>query len=188
MPGGVHELGAWWGLSLISGHLFGYAGDVKYMPIDVRYSYRFLVHDNWTMRYSPEVTALGMIDWPTPPPLGSAPFNLRQRAYGGGVSPEGLQVDFRPHSRWQPFLSNNGGFIYFANSVLSPAGSQFMFTVDFGGGVNFYHHERQAITIGYRYTHLSNGNISEHNPGTDANVFYVGVSRFRTRHEGPPAY
>src|ERR1039457_3992053 len=33
-PGGRHELGAWWGLSLISGHIWGYAGDVKYMPID----------------------------------------------------------------------------------------------------------------------------------------------------------
>lgn len=188
MPGGVHELGAWWGLSLISGHLFGYAGDVKYMPIDVRYSYRFLVHDHWTMRYSPEVTALGMLDWPTPPPLGSAPYDLRKRTYGAGVSPEGFQVDFRPHSRWQPFLSNNGGFIYFADRVLSPQGSHFMYTVDFGGGINIFHHERQAITIGYRYTHMSNADISAHNPGTDANVFYVGVSRFRTKGERSPAY
>jgi hypothetical protein len=38
-PGGRHEFGAWWGLSLISGHIWGYAGNVKYMPIDVRYSY-----------------------------------------------------------------------------------------------------------------------------------------------------
>ena len=38
-PGGVHEFGAWWGLSLMSGHVWGYAKDVKYMPIDVRYSY-----------------------------------------------------------------------------------------------------------------------------------------------------
>ena len=38
-PGGRHEFGAWWGLSLISGHIWGYAGDVKYMPIAVRYSY-----------------------------------------------------------------------------------------------------------------------------------------------------
>lgn len=41
-PGGLHEFGAWWGLSLISGHVFGAAKDVKYMPIDVRYSYEFV--------------------------------------------------------------------------------------------------------------------------------------------------
>jgi len=54
-------------------------------------------------------------------------------------------------------------------------------TIDFGAGFNIFHHQNQAITIGYRYQHLSNANISLHNPGTDANTFYVGVSRFRTR-------
>ena len=39
---------------------------------------------------------------------------------------------------------------------------------------------RQAITLGYRYQHLSGlGSNSSYN--TDANVFYVGVSRFRTK-------
>jgi opacity protein-like surface antigen len=54
-----------------------------------------------------------------------------------------------------------------------------MFTIDFGGGVNIFLRQRQALTLGYRYQHLSNANISAHNPGTDANTFYVGVSRFR---------
>jgi len=181
LPGGTHELGAWWGLSLISGHIFGYAGGVKYMPIDVRYSYRFLLHENWALRYSPEITALAMIDWPTP--QGAAPLNLRKRSYGSGLSPEGFQADFFPRSRVQPFLSNNGGFLYFANEVLSPQGSRFMFIIDFGVGINIFRKERQAVTIGYRYQHLSNANISFHNPGTDANTFYVGVSRFRTKGE-----
>jgi hypothetical protein len=181
LPGGTHELGAWWGLSLMTGHVFGFAGDVKYMPIDVRYSYRFLLRDRWALRYSPEITALAMIDWPTP--KGAAPYDLRKRVYGSGLSPEGFQLDFFPRSRVQPFLSNNGGFIYFANSVLSSEGSHFMYTVDFGAGVNIFRRERQAVTIGYRYQHLSNANISGHNPGTDANTFYVGVSRFRTKGE-----
>jgi hypothetical protein len=177
LPGGTHELGAWWGLSLISGNIWGAVSDVKYMPIDVRYSYRFLLHEHWSLRYSPEITALAMIDWPTP--HGAAPFNLRKREYGSGLSPEGFQVDFFPHSRVQPFISNNAGFIYFADKVLSTQGSQFMYTVDFGAGVNIFRKERQAVTLGYRYQHLSNANISLHNPGTDANIFYVGVSRFR---------
>ena len=181
LPGGTHELGAWWGLSLMSGHLWGEAGDVKYMPIDVRYSYRFLLHERWALRYSPEITALAMVDWPTP--QGGAPFDLRRRVYGSGVSPEGFQLDFYPRSRVQPFLSNNGGFIYFADKVLSEQGSQFMYTIDFGGGVNIFRKMRQVVTIGYRYQHLSNANLSAHNPGTDANTFYVGVSRFRTKGE-----
>jgi hypothetical protein len=181
LPGGTHELGAWWGLSLVSGPVWGYAQNVRYMPIDVRYSYRFLLHDHWALRYSPEVTALAMLDEPTP--QGAAPFNLRKRTYGSGLSPEGFQADFLPHSRVQPFLSHDWGFIYFADRVLSPQGSRFMYTIDFGAGVNLFRKEHQALTLGYRYQHLSNANISHHNPGTDANIFYVGVSRFRSKGE-----
>jgi hypothetical protein len=180
LPGGTHELGAWWGLSLMSGHLWGVTGDVKYMPIDVRYSYRFLLREHWALRYSPEITALAMIDWPTPE--GAAPFNLRKRSYGSGVSPEGFQADFFPRKRVQPFLSNNAGFIYFANGMLTPQGSKLVYTVDFGAGVNIFRKMTQVVTIGYRYQHLSNANNGLHN-GTDANTFYVGVSRFRTKGE-----
>ena len=56
-----------------------------------------------------------------------------------------------------------------------------MYTIDYGGGLTFFHKQRQSISIGYRYQHLSNANISFHNPGTDTNVFYVQVSRFRTK-------
>jgi hypothetical protein len=87
-------------------------------------------------RWTPEITALAMIDWPTP--KGAAPFDLRKRSYGSGVSPEGFQADFFPRSRVQPFLSNNAGFIYFADKVLSTQGSQFMSVVDFGAGINLF--------------------------------------------------
>jgi hypothetical protein len=178
-PGGVHEFGAWWGLSLISGHLWGYAGDVKYMPIDVRYSYELEHWRHMTLRYSPEITALAMID--EPQPTGQDRYSMRKRTYGSGLSPVGFQWDFFPSKRVQPFFSGDGGFIYFMDKVLSPQGSRFMYTVDFGAGINIFRKERQAVSIGYRYQHLSNANISLHNPGTDANTFYVSVSRFRTK-------
>lgn len=182
-PGGKHEFGAWWGMSLISGHVWGYTGDVKYMPIDLRYSYEFYRHQQlWSMRYSPEITALAMLDWPTPNTTSTGTvFNQRKRVYGSGLSPVGFQWDFLPLHRVQPFFSGDGGFIYFSDRVLSPQGSQFMYTIDYGTGINVFHHKNQAITIGYRYQHLSNANISHHNPGTDANTFYVGVSRFCTK-------
>lgn len=184
-PGGVHEFGAWWGLSLISGHIWGYAGDVKYMPVDVRYTYLISPHQSWVLRYAPEVTALAMLDWPVtgavPTQAQPAAQYLRKRAYGGGVSPVGFETDFLPSKRFQPFLSTNGGFIYFDKQVLSPEGSQWMYTIDFGGGFHIFRLARQDVSIGYRYQHLSNANISEHNPGTDANTFYVAVSRFRTK-------
>jgi hypothetical protein len=184
-PGGVHEFGAWWGLSLISGHIWGYAGDIKYMPVDVRYTYLISPHQFWTLRYAPELTAMAMLSQSVPGAVPTtaqpAAQNERQRVYGSGVSPEGFEADFLPAKRVQPFLSNNGGFLYFADKVLSPEGSQWMYTIDFGTGIHVFRKARQDWTLGYRYQHLSNANISEHNPGTDANTFYIAVSRFRTK-------
>jgi Lipid A 3-O-deacylase (PagL) len=178
--GGVHEFGAWWGLSLISGHIWGYAKDVKYMPIDVSYSYLIVPGTKWNFRYAPEMTAIAMLDEPNPAPVDR--FTQRKRSYGSGASPVGFRASFYPESRVQPFLSTNGGFLYFDDRVLSPQGSQFMYTIDFGGGIQVFRKSRQAWTLGYRYQHLSNANISHHNPGADANTFYLAVSRFRTKH------
>ena len=181
--GGVHEFGAWWGMSLMSGHIWGYAKDIKYMPLAVQYSYLLYPGGKWNLRYSPEVTIPAMLDEPKTgvKVISKYDQHLRSRTYGGGVSPAGLRASFFPESRVQPFLSSNGGFVYFGQRVLSPQGSQFMYTIDFGTGLTFYRKRRQSVSIGYRYQHLSNANISLHNPGTDTNVFYVHVSRFRTK-------
>ena len=164
----------------MSGHVWGYAKDVKYMPIDVRYSYELEHWDHWTMRYSPELTALAMIDEPVP----RAPdaYTMRKRTYGSGLSPVGFQSDFFPSKRVQPFLSTEMADLSTSwiaccrrrapssctRSILERALTSFV-------------RQRQAVTIGYRYQHLSNANISLHNPGMDANTFYVSVSRFRTK-------
>jgi hypothetical protein len=178
-PGGVHEFGAWWGFSGFSGPIWGFAQDVKYMPIDVTYSYLWHGGEKWNFRYAPELTALAMLDEPQKGV--KSRFDQRKRTYGSGLSPVGFRASFFPQSRVQPFLSTDGGFVYFIDRVLSPQGSQFMYTIDFGGGVQIFHKQRQAISFGYRYQHLSNANISQHNPGTDTNVFYVAMSRFRSK-------
>ncbi len=177
--GGVHEFGAWWGFSPMTGHIWGYAKDVKYMPVDVTYSYLLHQGSRWNFRYAPEMTALAMLDEPQ---SGQKSALLqRKRTYGSGLSPVGFRASFAPTSRVQPFLSMDGGFIYFADRVLSPQGSQFMYTIDYGGGFQIFRKQRQSVSIGYRYQHLSNANISHHNPGADTNVFYLAVSRFRTK-------
>ena len=177
--GGVHEFGAWWGASLMTGHIWGDAKDIKYMPVDLTYSYLLHQGTKMSFRYAPEMTALAMLDEPQ---KGQKSFlNQRKRTYGSGISPVGFRASFLPQRRVQPFLSTDGGFIYFDDRVLSPQGSQFMYTIDYGGGLTIFHRQRQSVSIGYRYQHLSNANISQHNPGTDTSVFYVAVSRFRTK-------
>jgi hypothetical protein len=177
--GGKYELGTWWGVSWSSGGLFGNETDTKYMPIDIRYSQRLSQSQSWSLRYSPELTALAMVDVPVPGT--TDPLSQRKRTYGSGLSPEGFQLDFLPQRRVQPFLSQNAGFIYFMSPALSPEGSHLVYTVDFGGGVNIFHLQRQAVTLGYRYQHLHDANFGAQVTGTDANTFYLGISRFRGR-------
>jgi hypothetical protein len=156
------------------------------MPIGIRYSYEFARHNQlWALRYSPEITPYARISWLQPDAVTNVVTKNSPRVHtsGVGASPVGFRVNFLPLAPMQPFFSTNGGFIYFRDRVLSPQGSQFMYTIDFGAGLNIYQRRNRAITVGYRYQHLSNANISMHNPGTDANTFYFGVSRFLNKGE-----
>ena len=174
--GGTNEFGASWGLSLFSGTLWGGDTSVKYMPINVRWSRLLSQREIWDLRYAPELVALAMLDEPNPGV--TDPLNMRRRTYGSGLSPEGFQLDFRPRHRVQPFIDQNAGFVMFVDPVLSQRDSRLLYTLNFGGGVTLFRKARQAVTLGYRYQHLTS---SSFNSGTDANTFYVGVSRFRSR-------
>jgi hypothetical protein len=176
--GGHHEFGGIVGYSPVSGPIWGYDENVRYTPVVLKYSYLFWERRGYTVRYAPELTALAVLHERAPSLTNPA---VPKTTLGSGFSPEGFQIGFRPRAKVQPFLSNAGGFVYFADRVLSPQGSKFMYTVDFGAGVNVFSSARNAITVGYRYQHLSNANISVHNPGTDADTFYVGYSHFHTK-------
>lgn len=174
--GGRHEFGVMSGYSPAGGPIWGYQQNVRYSPTTVRYSYPVtdLFH-RWELRYSPELTVLSIMRELAPSSTNpAAPITH----YGAGVNPVGFQVVFRPHRRLQPYFSTNAGVLYYNGRVLSPQGSQFMFTIDFGGGVNLFASPHNALQLGYKYQHLSNANISDHNPGTDADTLYVGYSHF----------
>ena len=50
------------------------------------------------------------------------------------------------------------------------------FLIDIGGGVRIHTGARRAITLGYKFLHISNGFTSAVNPGVDNNLFYAGFS------------
>ncbi len=181
--GGTQEFGFIVGYSPAGGPIWGYQQNVRYSPTIARYSVQ-LTPDlglgcRCALRYSPEITALSVMHEKAPSSTNpAAPVTH----YGAGVSPVGFQLDWRRGRRVQPLFTTDAGFIYYNDRVLSPEGSQFMYTIDFGGGVELFRSSRNAVVLGYRYQHLSNANISDHNPGTDADTFYVGFSHFHSRH------
>lgn len=174
LPIKTDEFGLWSGISLHSGHIFGFEKHVREANLDLRYSHLILMKRKWDLRYSPEVTALSVIDELDPERPGH-----RRKIFGSGLSPVGFQLNIRPTHKFQPFATTNGGFLYYSDRVLAPDASQFMWTIDLGGGIQFFQTATHSLSLGYRYRHMSNANISHSNPGTDTNTFFFGFSHFR---------
>jgi hypothetical protein len=112
-------------------------------------------------------------------PTGSGSFAVQRtkdRTYGAGLSPIGLKLNFRRSQTLQPFASGTAGFLYFSKDVPVAGAKRFNFTFDFGGGIDIVRDWRRAITVGYKYQHISNGERSPINPGVDVQLIYVGYS------------
>ncbi|HMS42969.1 MAG TPA: acyloxyacyl hydrolase, partial [Pyrinomonadaceae bacterium] len=90
----------------------------------------------------------------------------------------GLQVNFRPRNKYQPFVGVSGGLLYFNKTTPNFVGTRFNFTADVGGGLEIKLKKKRALTIGYKYYHISNGDRGIENPGFDHNIFYIGYTFF----------
>lgn len=170
-----NEWGVWGGISFDATTLIGKTPDARFGEIGLRYGRVLLTNEDlafsWTIDAIP-VAVLSVL--PTGPTLRS-----RDRTYGAGLSPIGLRLNFRRQQKVQPFASGTGGFLFFTRNVPDPRAARFNFTYNFGGGVQIVNDSGRAITIGYKYHHISNGYHSPINPGIDVQMIYAGFSVFR---------
>jgi hypothetical protein len=107
-----------------------------------------------------------------------SPRTVRENTAAFAVQPAGFRFIFMPHRRLKPFVQTSAGFIFARKPVPVPGSPTYNFVGDFGGGVMFSFTRSEVMKFGYRYYHISNMNIGEINPGYNANVFYIGFSRF----------
>lgn len=106
------------------------------------------------------------------------PKTIRTNTYGFAVQPAAFKFIFLPRRRLKPFVRLGVGFLFTNKPVPVPESPNYNFIGDFGGGLMYNVQRRQTISLGYRYFHISNMNIGEINPGYNANIFYIGFSRF----------
>jgi len=176
-----NEFGVWGSISFDATTWIGYTPDARFGSIGLRYG-RVLAANrslafSWTIDAIP-VAVLSVRRFDIVP-TGSGSFTLRQtrdHTYGAGLSPIGLKLNFRRSKVLQPFASGTGGFLYFSKQVPVSGASQFNFTFDFGGGVDIVRDGRRAISVGYKYQHISNGYTATINQGVDVQMIYVGYS------------
>lgn len=168
-----HEFSVWLNRSFSNGHAFGFAQDRELFLAEFRYARRFATIHGVTLRYQAAVVPVALLN------DNADDMYQREWVYGGGLSPIGLHVCFRPTKRINPFLTNTGGFLYFQQRVLSPDAAQFNFTVEVGAGTEVRIRRSEALVLGYKYHHFSNANTAHRNPGLDSHMLFAGWAWLR---------
>jgi len=185
---GDNEFGFWGGFSPKATTIFGglhddEAEDRKFFIAALRYGRTLAANDSLALQYTldavPVAVATGTIVSRTTTIPGGVTTFQRETAYGVGLTPLGLQLDFANGAKVHPFIHVNGGFLYFNKSVPIEDAGQFAWVGEAGGGVRIFTSERRAVNIGVRFHHISNGDRQGSNRGLNQFVIYAGFSIFR---------
>ena len=183
---GDNEFGFWGGFSPAATTIFGgltdaEASDRKFFLAAFRYGRTLVANDSVALQYTldaiPLAVATGNIESVTT--VGGVTTFRRETAYGGGLTPLGLQLDFANGSRVHPFVHVNGGGLIFNKSVPLPDAGKFAFVGEAGTGVRVFTSERRAVTLGFKFHHISNGDRTGSNRGLNQFVVYAGFSIFK---------
>jgi len=184
---GDNEFGFWAGFSpkattIFEGLREDEAENRKLFIAGLRYGRTLAANNSLALQYTidfvPIAVATGTIVSRTTSVSGVDTFQ-RETAYGAGITPIGLQLDFANGSKVHPFAHVNGGFLYFNKSMPIEDSGQFQFVGEFGGGVRIFTSERRAVNIGLKFHHISNGDRSGSNRGLNNFVIYAGFSIFK---------
>jgi len=185
---GDNEFGFWGGFSpkattIFEGLAEDEAEDRKLFLAAFRYGRTLAANKTlalqWTIDAVPVAVATGTIVNRTVNVVTGVQTFQRETAYGAGITPIGLQLDFANGSKVHPFAHVNGGFLYFNKSMPIEDSGQFQFVGEAGGGVRIFTSERRAVSIGVRFHHISNGDRHGANRGLNNFVIYAGFSIFR---------
>ena len=184
---GDNELGVWAGFSPKATTIFGglrddEAEERKFFIAAFRYGRTLAANDSLALQYTldaiPVALATGTIVSRTTTPGGVTTFQ-RETAYGAGVTPLGLQLDFANGAKVHPFVHVNGGLLWFNKSVPIEDAGKLALVGEAGGGIRIFTSERRALNIGVRFHHISNGDRTGSNRGLNQFVITAGFSVFK---------
>jgi hypothetical protein len=183
---GDNEFGFWGGFSpkattIFEGLREDEAEDRKFFIAAFRYGRTLAANDSLALQYTVDAVPVALVTGTIVSRTTVAGVTTFQRetAYGAGITPIGLQLDFANGAKVHPFVHINGGFLYFNKSMPIEDSGQFQFVGEAGGGVRIFTSERRAVNIGVRFHHISNGDRSGSNRGLNNFVIYAGFSVFK---------
>lgn len=187
---GDNEFGGWGGIAFNATTIFGglredEARDRKFVIAAFRYGRTLAANKNLALQYTldviPLAVATGNITESTTvvTPTGSVTTFRRESAYGAGLTPLGLQLDFANSSHIKPFIHVGGGFLVFNKSLPLPDAGKFAYVGEGSAGLRIFTSERRALSFGVRLHHISNGDRAGANRGLNQFIFFAGFSIFR---------
>ena len=104
----------------------------------------------------------------------------QEKEFGVNV---GIQYQFKVNQWLSSYLLVGTGPHYI--SVRSERQAQgFIFSDNFGGGLQFLITRQQSLDVGYRFRHISNAGLEKPNRGINTNNWYIGYRwRFGNQRE-----
>jgi len=88
-----------------------------------------------------------------------------------------LRYNFATGTKWVPFFDAGGGVTY--TDIGRPdLGGNCQFNLQTGPGVNWFIYKNLALTVQYRFLHLSCGGMEKPNHGVNTSALYTGISWF----------
>jgi hypothetical protein len=173
-PATRHEFGVWGGASPSSPVVIGTSRHRKFSAVSLRYSRLLMDRRDFALRYTFDVLPLASVTQPRN--VNGHDVDRRERIFGAGFAPLGLQLNLRNQRMLQPFIAASAGSILFTRPVPASDAAKFNFMFDLGAGVQMRQGRGRVLTVGWKYHHISNAYRMRVNPGIDSNMFYTGVS------------
>lgn len=180
-----HEFEFFAGYSPVSSTLIGTETDRRFMAAGFTYAYRCWIWDSVSLSYSATAMPAAILLQPSEVLYNPATFNQRvspaHAVYGFAVAPLGFTLDLWRKRRFHPFAETIEGLIASTEPIPEnqPDATGLNFLFDVGAGVRLETSPHSAVSMGYRFLHISNADTTSFNPGVDNNVFYIGYSLFR---------
>lgn len=143
----------------------------------LRYSHRWNNSDWVNLKYTLDASVV-VLNYPDKIVTPTSVTPTRETHYAIGLAPIGLQGNFRPRKKVQPFIGLSLGFLPFFETTPNVTGKKLNFSTAGGGGIEYRLANKKAITFGYNFYHISNASRGIENPGYDAQLFFVGYTFF----------
>jgi hypothetical protein len=170
------------GYSPESSTWIGTMPDRRFLMVGINYSYRCWDVPAASIHFSPGLMPLAMLLQPDQ--VETFPAGLRtipaHGVYGFGITPLSFTAEIAPERRLRPLAEAAGGVIASTEPIplRQPNATGLNFLFYFGGALRWQARPYAALTLGYRFLHISNAGTTAFNPGVDNNVLYVGYSFF----------